>query len=549
MKKMLLVLVSLLAWKAEAIGLQHGLFQSQATQGPKWLGTAAIRSEKYTITVNPDYLDVELDWEFEVGGVRPAEHADALEIVGNINLEKNSVVTGMLVWYKDKILKGKLKTTAHARKEYEEVVDRNSPVPPKPRDPVLLEWIRQDNYDISIFPVEWGGTRKVRIRYLVPAQNGFTGYPHAFSDKARVIVKRGPGVKGFWLNTTVENLRFSDLESLELGRNEFEFRPYATSTKPKLYGFRPILEDERPVSKLFLGGFSGAFSGQVAHFFLVPPSSLLAGDSFPRGAVIEALIRSGSDSCRKIVGTRPGDSAKADLLRIYSQDSLLGEITWRVTVAGVVVHETVEAPEIHRAEDGLDYARTFGGVPFYPMTTTMPRSMGVALGFIDTRYSLVALESDALPDASAAEYREGGVPTLAAADIFPEPDEVYDMPLAEWLGSQPLDRQSTQNLLRANSTDFTVGTLPGSSLPAGIRSFVKDGRLHVEISPELIAGGQALECAIHTVSGKLVRRWTRGELRSGRLTWTPERRQAGGIYLLKLQVGKRSYSQPFHIPG
>lgn len=74
------------------------MFRSQSIQGPTWLGTAPIVNESYLITVYPDYLDVELDWEFGVGGTEPAAYGNALEIVGNINLESNATVVGMLVW-------------------------------------------------------------------------------------------------------------------------------------------------------------------------------------------------------------------------------------------------------------------------------------------------------------------------------------------------------------------------------------------------------------------------------------------------------------------
>ena len=146
--------IFLLLSGAHAIGLQHGLFRSQSTQGTPWQGTAEITREHFAVTVYPDYLDVELEWEFTVGGTAPAEYADALEIVGNLNLVHNSVVVGMITWYKDMVLKGKLKTNDVAREQYEDVVQRSSDAPPPPRDPVLLERVRDDNYDISIFPVE-----------------------------------------------------------------------------------------------------------------------------------------------------------------------------------------------------------------------------------------------------------------------------------------------------------------------------------------------------------------------------------------------------------
>ena len=81
---------------SHAIGLQHGVFRSQATQGSQWQGTATITGEKFDITVYPDYLDVTLEWVFKVGGTAPDSFANALEIVGNLNLDAHSTVVGLV---------------------------------------------------------------------------------------------------------------------------------------------------------------------------------------------------------------------------------------------------------------------------------------------------------------------------------------------------------------------------------------------------------------------------------------------------------------------
>jgi len=173
----IIVILGLLLINSYAIGDQNGRFRAQSTQGSYWTGTAKITQEKYNITVFPDYLDVELEWEFTVSGSEPDSFKDALEIVGNLNLVDKSVVVGMITWYKNMVLKGKLKTTEMARMEYEAVVDRdvdNLAPPPRPRDPVLLEWIRDDNYNISIFPVTFGQTRPYCMPSRILIMSGFS---------------------------------------------------------------------------------------------------------------------------------------------------------------------------------------------------------------------------------------------------------------------------------------------------------------------------------------------------------------------------------------
>ena len=266
------LLTGLLAAATFGIGLQHGVFRSQATQGDMWTGTAAIIAEHYDVTVYPDYLDVELDWVFQVGGTAPAEFEDALEIVGNLNLEDNSVVVSMLVWYKDMVLKAKLKTNGDARDQYENVVERNAEAPPPPRDPVLLEMVRDDNYDISIFPVSFGGTRKVRIRYLVPGKTADgsvrMGYPHAFTGNATVTVKPGTGVTGYVIETSALPVFYTDAGTVELPRADFNFQAHsATRSVPGITSIVPILAGSHEGSLMYTGAFSTeTFSGTMAHF-------------------------------------------------------------------------------------------------------------------------------------------------------------------------------------------------------------------------------------------------------------------------------------------
>ncbi len=267
---------------AQAIGLQHGLFRSQSTQGEVWTGTAEITQETYRITVFPDYLDVELEWVFEVGGTEPDSFTNALEVVGNINFEDNSVVVGMLTWYKDMTLKGKLKTADDARAQYEEVVERDSDAPPPPRDPVLLEWIRDDNYDISVFPISWGGSRKVRIRYLVPAKNvngvAKIAYPHAFTNHAEVTVKAGPGVSGYSIETSTIVQPIETPSPIALDNTKYSFAPYGSSRAlPVPRYIVPALSVETEGSRLYIGEFSTpGFAGQMAHLTTMTASKAIA---------------------------------------------------------------------------------------------------------------------------------------------------------------------------------------------------------------------------------------------------------------------------------
>ena len=283
--------ICLLFVGANAIGLQHGLFRSQSTQGTPWQGTATIVQEHFDITVNPDYLDVELEWVFEANGTAPAEHRDALEIVGNLNLVDNSVVVSMITWYKGMILKGKLKTNDVAREQYENVVDRDSDAPPPPRDPVLLEYIRDDNYDISIFPVTFGEARKVRIRYLIPAfdVNGINkiAYPHAFTSNATVTIRLGAGVKGYSVAASDSSILFDKTGEESLSRSVYNFQAYGGSGGKSIKYIVPQLPSTAEGSVLYAGTFSTAtMSGEVSHLITMSAENVLRKTSLPEDYVI-----------------------------------------------------------------------------------------------------------------------------------------------------------------------------------------------------------------------------------------------------------------------
>jgi hypothetical protein len=281
----------LFAVTAHATGLQNGRFRCQATQGKWWEGTATIVEESFNITVLADYLDVELDWVIEVGGTEPDSFQNALEIVGNINLVDKSVVVGLLTWFNGMTLKGKLKTSEVAREQYEDVVQRDTTIKPPPRDPVLLERIRDDNYDISIFPVTFGETRHVRIRYLIPAflVNGVNkvAYPHAFSGNAEVFIKKGDGVREFKVETYTSQVHYDNHNFLALSSAEYTFKAYGAGHAARINYIIPVISDKAGGSRFYTGDFStGLFGGQMAHVTVMSGEEALQYTDLPEDYVI-----------------------------------------------------------------------------------------------------------------------------------------------------------------------------------------------------------------------------------------------------------------------
>ena len=158
----------------------YAWLRSRQTQGTSWWGNVELTKFNRRIIVHPYFLDIEEDIELAPIGRKPPNNLNTLEIFGDFYLPAQSVITGILIWDGDNLLQGKLKGKENARAEYEEVVDRNTTSPPRPRDPILIEKLGSqmiwdsysrtynniDRYNCSIYPVKWGNSRKIRIRYL-----------------------------------------------------------------------------------------------------------------------------------------------------------------------------------------------------------------------------------------------------------------------------------------------------------------------------------------------------------------------------------------------
>jgi len=284
-------IVLLLCTVTHAIGLQHGVFRSQSTQGKPWQGTATITNERFDITVYPDYLDVELEWEFKAGGTAPDSFQNAIEIVGNINFAANSSIVSMITWYNGKILKGKLKTDSAAREQYENVVDRSSERPTPPRDPVLLEYSwGKDNYDISIFPATFNGTRQVRIKYLIPALNvngvNKIVYPYAFSENASVNIKTGAGAEGYIVETNQSKKHFENREPVALDSKVYGFLSYGGTGCQSITYIVPVISKSLNGSTIYSSSFSTPeFSGEMCHV-----STMSAKDALKHTSIAEDYV-------------------------------------------------------------------------------------------------------------------------------------------------------------------------------------------------------------------------------------------------------------------
>lgn len=550
----LLVLLLVLSFNS-VFADQRARFSSRATQGYAWNGTSQIIREKIAITVLADHLDVEHEFEMDVqsqGSWSIPSHPNALEIVGQLIMDKSTVFTGLLLWNGEVILKGKLQTKEMARQKYEEVVDRNVTNPPPPRDPALLEyvsddWNGQSIYNLSIFPVALGKTRKIRLRYLLPSsfQDGAQGcpFPHAFSILAKVNIQGGAGIQGYALTSSRPDMRKVTLKNeqdiktpLELDPTAFQsFQPFyywggSTGIGGYIRYVTPLFGEDKG-SQLFIASTTHqrGLSGHAAHFVFRPPQELLSDTTVTEKRIL-AWVRSEKDSAGKEIALNGLEASGLEDLRVFSSTTLADSIIWRLYQGQELAREVVEKPHLIRMEDGNQFVRTFGHKPFYPMSSSMPKSLAASWGFIDAKYALLALEQDSLPSDLARQYVAAGVPNLDTSDIFPEEGSLDQLPLSAWLMQRNLDRDE---LLKPIAITNTLG------LPQGIRWLIRDGALHIEI--DAAAMTRDLRISLHDLAGKKIHAWDANAVASGRLSWKPQS-DAAGTYLLRIVNGTQVYS-------
>ncbi|MCW8966639.1 MAG: hypothetical protein OQK82_08150, partial [Candidatus Pacearchaeota archaeon] len=132
---------------------------------------------------------------------------------------------------------------------------------------------------------------------------------------------------------------------------------------------------------------------------------------------------------------------------IYSSQPLAQELTWKMFQNDELLTEFTEPLTLLPVEEPMQYARLVGSLKsMRPLAETMPTSLASTLGFIDMKYTLLALEQDALEPDVAALYEESGVPLLTSADIYPSGDEQPAIPVADWLEANP----------REDSNSYTI---------------------------------------------------------------------------------------------
>ncbi len=552
MARMWTLICAVLCSVAYPIGLQHAIFRSQSTQGATWTGTATITNELMRVSVYANYLDVELEWTFMADGTRPAQYADALEIVGNMNLDYGSVVVGMILWNGDKVLMAKLRKKEEARNAYEQVVDRDSPVPPRPRDPVILEDLGNDNYDLSIFPVTFEGTRKMRMRYLVPITTvggaRQVTFPYAFTATGKVTIVKSDELTAFSLAYASGIGQIVNSDSVVLTN----VQPYLNQAPQYI-----IPSDGRPATtppqktlmhvvntgNLYLPGqFACVSDFAVARMLDSVKALPVRLDTQSSAGVLNvyALVGSGATVCS--TGTAVPISAIgknlllgwANPLYVYSGKPLDPQVQWHVYFNGELIYKCTEQPQVVQSgEPDVESKLIAASQKVISLQQELPKSMAATFGFVDTAFALLALESDSLPNQLAAFYGPTGVPVCHEEDVYADSADMVMLPAG--------------GLYAANNNVYGISAVSQADavrVATGPFDFVNctfvDKSLVIRLDYSHYDGMSPFDISLYSIDGKCLAAWTKEHLGSATtLRWSPRMQgYAAGAVVVRVRMGR-----------
>jgi hypothetical protein len=398
--------------------------QWQTTHGNLARGQVRLERNTITVTVYPDYLDVEEEAVIStLGNITNSGDPNSLEIYGPFTLTQGSAIVGMLLWNGDVILKAKLKPRIVADQQYEDVVDRNIVPPVRPRDPALIEYMGNDTYQMKIYPVRLGNSRKIRLRYHVPCTVG----PDGVKMNLRPVF-------GANINNTVDNVVLKLLgddsrTKYKLNMNGMTWNvdlPFILFGSPK----QQIVISERqevPAIASYTEFFSGRYKGTYLNLYAGVPDEIMgyAGDGTSRTSLI-ANIGNEYMSYSIEVGCEVNGS-QCEALEFHGKSNFVWNkyIRWQLydaSTGNMLQTVTQHFKVVDRPSDTA--VAVLWASSDFPFAETDENYMGARYGFIDESGSLLALEDDSLGREEQERWELAGVPRLTPVEIV-HPDSSY----------------------------------------------------------------------------------------------------------------------------
>lgn len=132
-------------------------------------GQANLLLSHVTVQVGAQWLDIEEEAEVEITTTNSTAKGPWI-LEGDFAVPKGVAIVGCMLWNDDTLLMGKLRGKASAERIFDSLVPtRDSSWA---RDPLLVEQLTATTYGLHLFPFQTSGTRRFRLRYLVPLVPG-----------------------------------------------------------------------------------------------------------------------------------------------------------------------------------------------------------------------------------------------------------------------------------------------------------------------------------------------------------------------------------------
>jgi hypothetical protein len=406
----------------------------QTTHNGSSNGNCQLSSSKLLVTVHPHYADVVEEAEITTLGSVWSGDPKTLEITGTFTLSQGSAIRSMLLWNGNTILKAKLLLRADADSSYENVVDRDK-IQFVRRDPAIIHYLGNDQYQFKIYPVDINQSRKIRILYTVPLQiengqpkfqintaftNDISEFPtqipfevlQSDSSVSNCILQHGSVRKSVVYNATY-NIPITDFRG--------QYYDYSIgSYKYNAVTLSPVLKEKNfwVQSKIDTGVTKGNYY---------------------------SIIATQPDTLNKMIENKAyqGKSLNYEAKITIGNKAHLSSVQKNSTVCMFIktdaVWDSIVTWNCYDNSSGLlvfTIGQKFGKSADTACSPTLPllwasryslkekkTPLGGLYGFVDSKMSLLALEDDTLPKALYPIYQNQGIPLLTANEIVINPSK------------------------------------------------------------------------------------------------------------------------------
>jgi hypothetical protein len=494
----------------------------QTTRNGYSSGSCQIQSNKLRVIIHPFFAEVEEEAEIAPQGGVWSGDSKTLEIVDEFDLPTTTAIQSMLLWNGEKILKAKLKMKGDASKQYEDVVDREKIVPP--RDPALIEQISDGRYRCRIYPVAIDGKRKLRVKYIVPISME-TPTPQ-FPIKTIFTMDAYNQLRQIPLIVETENesgnkcvLKTKSASKSIAYNSVYLLSPSEITDSYTWYGakasYLSIIPDKSTWNCSWSENVSdGPAKGYYSAIIMTVPDSIksLVNEQLsPNEIQLEMGVTVG-----KSIYLTDVKNSGFQAMYCKSDTEWDGTVYWNgYNADGDKVFNCKQTATPVKKELSNGMLPLLWGLKYSQYEKK--DALGALYGYVDSKMSLLTLESDTLGRDLSAIYNEKGVPSLLPEEII--------------VDSKKLPATPKESII----FEIGTGTLAHAHKVENLFDVVcNDMELKIVLNNKL----GNVRVNMLDLSGRIIQQWTAEQLPSNNILIKMNRRYSG-TFIIQIQHGAR----------